>query len=46
MLSVDISNIAIITIKYDDYTCIINNISISESINSLKNSVLEDSGYT
>ena len=46
MLSVDISNIAIITIKYDDYTCIINNISISESINSLKNSVLEDIGYT
>ena len=45
MLSVDISNIAIITVKNVDYRCIIHNISKSEAINLLKNSVLEDRGY-
>ena len=45
MLSVNISDIAIITFKNVDYRCIIHNISKSEAINLLKNSVLEDSGY-
>ena len=45
MLSVDISDIAIITIKSVDYHCIIHNICKSEAINSLNNSVLEDRGY-
>ena len=45
MLSVNISNIAIITVKNVDYRCIIHNIIKSEAINLLKNSVLEDSGY-
>ena len=45
MLSVNISDIAIITIKNDDYCCIIHIISKSEAINLLKNSVLEDIGY-
>ena len=40
MLNVNISNIAIITIKNVDYCCIIHNISKSEAINILKNSVL------
>ena len=43
--SVGISNIAIITVKNVDYRCIIHNISKSEAINLLKNSVLEDCGY-
>ena len=43
-LSVNISNIAIITIKNFDYCSIIHNISKSETINLLKNSVLEDRG--
>ena len=42
MLSVNISNIAIKNVHYD---CIINTISKSETINSLKRSVLEDRGY-
>ena len=42
MLSVNISDIAIITVKNVDYRCIIHNISKSEAINLLKNSVLED----
>ena len=46
MLSVNISNIAIITIKNVDYCCIIHNITKSEAINLLKNSVFEDRGYT
>ena len=46
MLSVSISNIAIITVKDVDYRCIIYNISKSEAINLLKNSVLENRGYT
>ena len=45
MLSVNISDIAIITVKNVDYRCIIHNISKSEAINLLKNSVLEDRGY-
>ena len=45
MLSVNISDIAIITVKNVDYRCIIHNISKSEAINSLKNSVLKDHGY-
>ena len=46
MLSVNnTSNIAIITIKNADYRCIIHNISKSEPINLLENSVLEHCGY-
>ena len=45
MSSVNISDIAIITVKNVDYRCIIHNISKSEAINLLKNSVLEDRGY-
>ena len=40
MLSVNISDIAIITVKGDDYCCIIHDISRSEAINLLKNSGL------
>ena len=45
MLSVNISDIAIVTIKNVDYRCIIHNISKFEAINLLENSVLEDHGY-
>ena len=45
MLCVNISNIAITTNRNVDYRCIIHNISKSEAINLLKNSVLEDRGY-
>ena len=45
MLSVNISDIAIITVKDVDCCCIIHNISKSEAINLLKNSVLDDRGY-
>ena len=45
MLCFKISNITIITAKNVDYRCIIHNISKSEAINLLKNSVLEDRGY-
>ena len=41
-LSVTISDIPIITIKNVDYRCIIHNISKSETINLLENSVLEN----
>ena len=44
MRSVNISDIAIITIKTVDYHCIMYN-SKSEAINLLKDSVLEDGGY-
>ena len=44
MLSVNISDIAIITEKNVDYCCY--NISKSEASNLLKNSLLEDRGYT
>ena len=45
MLSVNISDIVIITVKNVDYRCIIHNISKSEAISLLKYSVLEDRGY-
>ena len=44
MLSVSVSDIAIITVKDVDYHCIIHDISKSEAINIFKNSVL-DCGY-
>ena len=44
MLGVNISDIAIITVKNVDYHCIIHN-SKSEEINLLKKSVLEDRGH-
>ena len=44
MLSVTISDIAIITVKNVDYHCIIHTISKSETINLLKNSVFENRG--
>ena len=46
MLSVNISNIPIITIKNIDNYCIIHNIRKSEAIDWLKKSVLDDCGYT
>ena len=45
MLSINISVIAIITVKNVDYPCITHNISKSEAINLLENSVLKDRGY-
>ena len=42
MLSVNTSDIAVITVKNLDYRCIIHNISKSEAINLSKNSVLEN----
>ena len=45
MLSVNISDIAIITAKDVDYCCIIHNISKYEAIYLLKNSVIESRGY-
>ena len=45
MLSVNISEIAIITVKNVDYRCIMYNINKSEAINLLENYVLEDRGY-
>ena len=45
MLSGNISDNAIITIKDVDYCCIIHNISKSEAINLLENYVLEDRGH-
>ena len=45
MLSVNISDIAIITVKNVDYRCIMDNTRKSEAINLLKNSVLENHGY-
>ena len=45
MLSVNISDIAIISIKNVDYCFIIHNISKSKATNLWKNSVLEDCGY-
>ena len=46
MLSVNISDIATVTVKNVDYRWIIHNISKSEAISLLKNFVLEDRGYT
>ena len=45
VLSVNISDIAIITVKNADYRCITHNISKSKAINLLNDSVLEDRGY-
>ena len=45
LLTVNKSDIAIITVKKVDYCCIVHNISKSEATNLLKNSVLEDRGY-
>ena len=45
MLCLNISDITVITIKNVDYRCINHNISKSEAINLLKNSILEDRGY-
>ena len=45
MLSLNIRNTAVITVKNVDYHCIIHNISKSEAINLLENSVLQDRGY-
>ena len=45
MLCIDISDIALMTVKNVDYGRIIHNISKSEAINLLENSVLEDRGY-
>ena len=45
MLSVNISDIAIITIKNVDYHCIIQKVSKSEATNSLESSVLKDCEY-
>ena len=45
MLSVNIRDIAIITIKNVDYRCNNHNITIFEAINLLEYYVLEDRGY-
>ena len=45
MLCVNIGDIAVITIKNVDSRCIIHNISKSETINLLENSVLEIGRY-
>ena len=45
LLTVNKSDIAIITVKNVDYCCIVHNIRKSEATNLLKNSVLEDRGY-
>ena len=45
MLNVTITDVAIITTENVDYRSIIYNISKSEAINLLKNSVLEDHRY-
>ena len=45
ILYLNISDIAIITVKNIDYHCIIHDINKSEAINFLENSVLEEPGY-
>ena len=45
ILCLKIRVIAIITAKNVDYCCITHNISKSEAINLLENSVLENCGY-
>ena len=45
MLSVNIGDVVIITIKNIDYLCIIHNNRKSKAINLLENYVLEDRGY-
>ena len=45
MLTINISNIAIISVKKRYYRCIIRNIRKFEAINLLKNYVFKDRGY-
>ena len=45
IVSVNISDLAIITFKSVDYCCIIDKISKSEAINLLKSAVLKNRGY-
>ena len=45
MLCLNISDIAIITVKEVDYCCIMYDISKSETMNLLENSVVVDRGY-
>ena len=45
ILCLNISDIAIITVKNVGYRCIIRNISKSEAINLLESAVLEKRGY-
>ena len=45
MLSVSISNLAIITVKIFDYSCDVYSISKSQAINLLKNYVPKTRGY-
>ena len=45
MLCLSLSDIAIITVKAVDCCCIIHDISKSEAIHLLQNSVLHDFGY-
>ena len=45
MLSVNINDIAIITVKNIDYCCKIHNINKFEAISLLENSVLQNRGY-
>ena len=45
ILSVNKSNIALITVKNVDYHCIIHEISKAEAINFLESSVLENFGF-
>ena len=45
MLSVNKSDIPIITVKNVDYCFVIQNVRKSEAINLLENFVLEDCGY-
>ena len=45
MLCLNISDIAVVIVKGIDYFCIIHDISKSEAIHLLENSVLDDRGY-
>ena len=45
MLCLNISDIAVITVKNVDYRCIMYNINKSEAIHLLENSVLKDRGH-
>ena len=45
MLCLNISDIAVITVKNVDYRCIMYNINKSEAIHLLENFVLKDRGH-
>ena len=45
MLCLNISDIAVITVKNVDYRCIMYNINKSEAIHLLENSIIKDPGY-